>query len=141
VDWPKVLEVTRKVAKKYGFEDRLTSAPGDLLEADFGTGHQIATIGHILHSEGIERSQKLLKRAFDALAPGGTIAIMEFLLNDDRLGPPPALMFAVNMLVSTEHGDTFSFAEISAWLADAGFINARLLPGPGPSPLILATKP
>src|SRR5262249_46394675 len=78
VDWPRVLEVTRKMAARCGVADRLTSAPGDLLEADFGKGHQIATIGHILHSEGVERSQKLLKKTFDALAPGGTVAIMEF---------------------------------------------------------------
>ena len=141
VDWPKVLEVTHKVARKYGFEDRITSAPGDLLEADFGSGHQIATIGHILHSEGVDRSRKLLKRTFDALAPGGTVAIMEFLLNDDRQGPTPSLIFALNMLVNTDEGDTYTFKEIAEWLLAAGFVNPRELAGPGPSPLILATKP
>jgi hypothetical protein len=66
---------------------------------------------------------------------------MEFVVNEDRLGPPQALMFAVNMLVNTEAGDAFTFSEIAGWLRDAGFIDARQLPGPGPSPLILATKP
>jgi hypothetical protein len=51
------------------------------------------------------------------------------------------LTFAINMLVNTDCGDTFSFEEISAWLTDAGFIDARTLPTHGPSPLILATKP
>jgi hypothetical protein len=49
-------------------------------------------------------------------------------------------MFAVNMLVNTEHGDTFSFNEIKTWLEAAGFKKARKLQAPGPSPLILATK-
>jgi cyclopropane fatty-acyl-phospholipid synthase-like methyltransferase len=141
VDWPRVLDITEKVARKFGVTDRLTKAPGDLLEADFGTGHQIATIGHILHSEGVERSRRLLKRTFDALAPGGTIAIMEFVPNDDRTGPAMPLIFSVNMLVNTDEGDTFTFPEISAWLREAGFINARLLEVPAVSPLILATKP
>jgi hypothetical protein len=52
-----------------------------------------------------------------------------------------ALIFAVNMLVHTEHGDTWSFEEISSWLADAGFVNPRKLDSPGPSPLILANRP
>jgi len=39
VDWPRVLEITRKVAQRHGVADRLTTAPGDLLEADFGSGH------------------------------------------------------------------------------------------------------
>ncbi len=141
VDWPQVLPVTERVAKKHGVQDRLNTAPGDLLAADFGTGHQVATIGHILHSEGVERSRQLLKKTFDALAPGGTVAIMEFLPNDERTGPPIALIFAVNMLVNTDQGDTFTFAEISAWLKAAGFVNPRLLEVPAVSPLILATRP
>jgi hypothetical protein len=47
----------------------------------------------------------------------------------------------VNMLVSTDDGDTFTFEEIADWLRDAGFVNVRQLQSPGPSPLILATKP
>ncbi len=49
-------------------------------------------------------------------------------------------MFAVNMLVNTERGDTFSFNEIKGWLEEAGFKKARTLEAPGPSPLMLATK-
>lgn len=78
---------------------------------------------------------------FDALAPGGTIAIAEFLVNEDRTGPVGSLLFAANMLVNTDDGDTFSFEQIRNWLEAAGFKDARLLEAPGPSPLILATKP
>jgi hypothetical protein len=72
-------------------EKRLSTAPGDFFEADFGKGHRLATIEHILHSEGRERSQRLLKKVFAALAPGGTVAIQEFVPNEDRTGPPSAL--------------------------------------------------
>lgn len=141
VDWPQVLEVTKRVAQRHGVADRLKTIPGDLLAVDFGTGHHIATLGHILHSEGIERSRELLRKTFAALAPGGTIAIMEFVPNDERTGPPQALLFAVNMLVNTDAGDTFTFAEISAWLREAGFVNPRQLDVKAASPLILANKP
>jgi hypothetical protein len=114
---------------------------GDIQSADLGSGHQVATLGHILHSEGEQRSRALLRRVFRAMAPGGTIAIAEFLVNDERTGPPNGLIFAVNMLVGTQHGDTFSFREIASWLGEAGFDNARTLDASGPSPLILATKP
>jgi ubiquinone/menaquinone biosynthesis C-methylase UbiE len=141
VDWPQVLEVTRRVAKKHGVAKRLSTAPGDFFEADFGKGHRVATIGHILHSEGRERSQRLLKKVFNALAPGGTVAIQEFVPNEDRTGPPNALIFAVNMHVNTEAGDTFTFGEMSQWLRKAGFKNPRLLDVPSVSPLVLADKP
>jgi ubiquinone/menaquinone biosynthesis C-methylase UbiE len=140
VDWPGVLPATRRITARLGVADRFQMVPGDLLTADFGSGHHIATLGHILHSEGEQRSLQLLKKTFAALAPGGTIAVAEFLANDDRTGPPNAMIFAVNMLVNTEHGDTFTFPQISRWLTDAGFTHLRQLQAPGPSPLILATK-
>jgi hypothetical protein len=45
------------------------------------------------------------------------------------------------MLLHTTAGDTFTFAEIAAWLREAGFVNPRLLEAPAPSPLVLATRP
>jgi ubiquinone/menaquinone biosynthesis C-methylase UbiE len=141
VDWPEVIPVTRKTVTRFGLTGRFSFLGGDLLKIDFGSNHTVATLGHILHSEGRERSRALLAKTFHALTPGGTIAIAEFLVNPDRTGPLNGLFFAVNMLVNTDSGDTYSFEEISGWLEDAGFIHARTLESPGPSPLILATKP
>ena len=106
-----------------------------------GQGHHVATLGHLLHSEGPDRVRALLRRSFGALAPGGVIAIQEFMPDDDRQGPPHPLIFAVNMLVNTEAGGTYTFAEIRAWLEEAGFVNARLLPVPAISPVVLANRP
>jgi ubiquinone/menaquinone biosynthesis C-methylase UbiE len=140
VDWADVLPATRRVAEKHGVADRVTLVAGDLLEAAFGTGHHIATLGHIFHSEGEARSQALARKTYDALAPGGTIAIAEFIANEERTGPPNAMIFAVNMLVNTDQGDTFTLPEMTTWLTEAGFKNVRTLEVPGPAPLILATK-
>jgi 3-hydroxy-5-methyl-1-naphthoate 3-O-methyltransferase len=140
VDWPEVIPVTRKTVGRFGLSDRFSYIEGDLLKADFGSNHTVATLGHILHSEGEARSRELLSKTFGALATGGTIAIAEFLVNPDRRGPVNGLFFAVNMLVNTDNGGTYSFEEISGWLTEAGFTNARTIESPGPSPLILATK-
>jgi ubiquinone/menaquinone biosynthesis C-methylase UbiE len=141
VDWPGVIPVTRKTVARFGVGDRFTYSEGDLQQADFGNGHNVATLGHILHSEGAVRSKALLAKTFKALAPGGTIAIAEFLVNADRTGPLGGLIFGVNMLVNTDSGDTFSFEEISDWLREAGFVDPHTIDTHGPSPLILATKP
>lgn len=141
VDWPGVLEVTQRMTARFGVADRYTFVAGDLGLADFGRGHNVATLGHILHSEGETRSRGLIEKTFAALAPGGTIAIQEFLVDEQRATNAMGLLFAVNMLVATDDGDTFSFGEIASWLKAIGFVNARQLESPGPSPLILATKP
>lgn len=141
VDWPEVIPVTKRVVARHGLADRFDYIAGDVLEAEYGAGYDVAILGHILHSEGEERSRKLLRKVAQALGPGGAIAIQEFLVNEDRSGPPGGLIFAVNMLVNTECGSTWSFQEISGWLVQAGFIDARTLDAPGPSPLILANTP
>jgi len=141
VDWAGMIPTTKRITKKFGVRDRFDFIEGDLSEANFGTGYDVATLGHILHSEGEERSRQLLKKTLRALKSGGTIAIAEWLVNDNRTKPLPSLMFSVQMLVNTEKGDTFSFNEIKKWLEDAGFKKVRKLEAPGPSPLILATKP
>jgi SAM-dependent methyltransferase len=140
-DWPAMIPTTKRITQKFGVADRFSYVEGDVLEADFGSDYDIATLGHILHTEGEERSRKLLKKTFKALKSGGTIAIGEWLVNDQRTEPLPSLIFAVNMFIHSERGDTFSFNEIKSWLEEAGFKNVRTLEAPGPSPLVLATKP
>jgi SAM-dependent methyltransferase len=140
-DWPAMIPTTKRITQKFGVADRFSYVEGDVLEADFGSDYDIATLGHILHTEGEERSRKLLKKTFKALKSGGTIAIGEWLVNDQRTEPLPSLIFAVNMFIHSERGDTFSFNEIKSWLKEAGFKNVRTLEAPGPSPLVLATKP
>lgn len=140
VDWPGVLDVTRRMAERCGVSDRVQCVAGDLHDADFGEGHHIAILGHILHSEGRDRSRALLRKTAASLAPGGVIVIGEFLVNNERTGPPNGLIFAVNMLVATDLGDTFSFKEIAEWLREAGFTDERTVDAPGPSPLILARR-
>jgi 3-hydroxy-5-methyl-1-naphthoate 3-O-methyltransferase len=140
VDWAGMIPTTKRITQKFGVGNRFKYIEGDIGEVDFGNGYDIATLGHILHSEGEQRSRRLLKKTSKALKSGGTIAIAEWLVNDARTEPLPSLMFAVQMLVNTKEGDTFSFNEIKSWLKEAGFKNVRALDVPGPSPLVLGTK-
>ena len=141
LDWPGVTQVTRKVAAKNNVGDRLRTIDGDIQKTEFGGPYDLVTLGHILHSEGEAASRKLLKKVFAALKPGGKVAIAEFVVNDDRNGPPLGLIFAVNMLLHTESGSTFSFGQMTAWLTEIGFVSPQQIPVPGPSPILVATKP
>ena len=140
VDWPQVLEATLRVATRFGVGDRVETRAGDFFEIDFGRDYQVAVLGQILHSFGENRSRALLAKVRQALAPGGAVVIAEFLVDDARAAQTNGLIFAVNMLVNTEEGDTYSFSEIAEWLQEAGFENVRTMEAPGPAPLILATR-
>ncbi len=83
VDWEGVLKTTQKMAARFNLADRFRFVPGDVLKADLGSNFAVATLGHILHSEGAARSKTLIRRIHDALRSGGTIAIAEFLVNSE----------------------------------------------------------
>ena len=141
VDLPGVLNATRKIAQQFGVADRFNYAGKDIFRDDLGGGFAIATLGHIMHMAGPEQNRFLLKNIFRALEPGGTLVIGEFIVDEGRTGPVEPLAFAVNMLVHTDHGNSYTLGEMRSWLEDAGFVNVRTLAVPAPSPLILADKP
>jgi hypothetical protein len=45
VDWPEVIPVTQKTVVRFGLSDRFSYVEGDLLAADFGKNHNVATLG------------------------------------------------------------------------------------------------
>ncbi len=140
-DLPSTLEHTKRAVERHGLGDRADYLAGDLREADPGTGRfEAAVLGHICHSEGPVHTPKLFEQMARALVPGGTLAIAEFVADEDRSGPLSVMLFSLNMLVNTTDGDTFTFAEYRDWLESAGFEDVRWLDAPAPSPLILATR-
>jgi 2-polyprenyl-3-methyl-5-hydroxy-6-metoxy-1,4-benzoquinol methylase len=141
VDWEGVLPMTRRTAELHAVIDRFTFVAGNIHEVAFEAKYDLAILGHVLHSEGRNRNRLLLKRVFDALKPGGSVAIADFLVNKDRTGPLISLFVSVAMLLNTDEGDTFTFEEIRSWLDEAGFVRPTLLKVPGPAPLILAGRP
>jgi SAM-dependent methyltransferase len=140
-DLKETLEHTRRFVAAQKLDARAEYLAGDLRTTEPPAGaFDVATLGHICHSEGAAHTQKLFAKMARALKPGGTIAIAEFVPDDDRAAPPLPLIFALNMLVHTNEGATYTLAEYRQWLEAAGFKGVRTLPGPTPSPLILATR-
>ena len=140
-DFPGVLETTKRYYEKHGVAARCDFLSGDLRTVDLGSArYDLALLGNIVHSEGEAASRALFHRIFRALRPGGRIVILDMIPNDARSGPPFAVMFALNMLVNTSAGDTYTFAEYRAWLGEAGFASVEAIDIGSHSPMILGVK-
>jgi len=120
LDLPAVVPIAQKHIREAGLEGRVTARAGDLRKDELGQGFDLILVSAICHMLSEEENQELLSRCARALAPGGRVAIREFILNPDRAGPPAAAMFALNMLVGTEKGNSYTEAEYRAWLTGAG---------------------
>lgn len=143
-DFPGVLESARRFVARHGLTDRFDYLPGDLNEVAFGNDRfDIAILGNILHGLGEQSSRRLLARLYPALHADGRLVIIDWIAAEDRTGPPPVMLFALNMLANTTAGDTFTLSEYTNWLRDAGFksIETIDLGQTWHSSAIVATRP
>lgn len=142
VDWEKVLQVALSNAERAGVRDRYQTAPGSAFDVDFGSGFDIALLPNFLHHFDAPTNVKLLKRIHAAMKPGGILATLEFVPNDDRVTPPIAASFSMMMLASTEHGDAYTFREFDRMFREAGFGASRMQDlENSPERLILTERP
>jgi ubiquinone/menaquinone biosynthesis C-methylase UbiE len=140
-DFPGVLPTTREYVRRHGLEDRFDFLAGDLKEVDFGEErYDVALLGNIVHSEGEESSRDLFRRLRRALKPGGRVVVIDMIPNDARTGPPYQLIFALNMLLNTERGDTYTLAEYTRWLGEAGFPRVETADIGSHSPAVIGHK-
>lgn len=140
-DFEKVLDTTREFVAREGMRSCYEFLPGDLRSAEFPAGrYDLAILGNIVHGENETTSRNLFTRIHRALVSGGRLAIIDMIPNDERNGPPFPLFFALNMLVNTEEGGTYTLAEYRDWLAAAGFGRVDTFDIASHSPAIVATK-
>jgi predicted O-methyltransferase YrrM len=124
-DLPNVVPLTRDYVAEAGLASRVTTAVGDYLVDPLPHGFDLVFLSAVVHSNSPEQNAALLASCAAALNPGGRVAVVDWVMDDDRVTPPGGAMFALNMLVATDHGDTFTEGEIRGWMAHAG-----LTPGP-----------
>lgn len=142
-DLPRVVEFAAGKVEAAGLGDRIDTVVGDLFAGDpYPGGYDIVLLSLILHGFTEEADRTILGKCFEALPSGGTLLLSELLVNDEKTGPVPAALMSLTMLVEDE-GRSYTAAEYTDWLTDAGFTDVRrvLLDVPGSNGLLLASKP
>ncbi len=132
-----VVEVAAEYIAKSPAADRISTHTGNYLE-DIPGGHDAALLSNIIHGEGAEANRKLLKRVYDALDSPGIVIIADTPPNEERTGPIFPLIFALNELIHTEEGDTYTESETVAFLEAAGFESCNTI-NLDPAPLAFFT--
>ena len=144
LDVPGVLEVTRELIDASGVADRITLLPGDYLKTPFGSGYDAALLSGMMHRETPDGCRLLLRKAFEALDPGGLAIVSDVFFEDDAKRTPPfAVSFALNMMLTSDEGSAHAKTEMAAWMSEIGFrdVQGRNLPPPNPHSLVVGTKP
>ncbi len=139
LDWPKVNTVAKEFVGKFGVADRFETTNGDFHTTDFGSQqYDYAIFAHIAHQETPLDNIAIFRKFRKALKPGGTLVVNDFVLNDERVGHPFAMMFASQMLLATKGGNAWRQSDYQTWLAEAGFGAVEFMPTPTPATVVFA---
>ena len=141
-DLPDVIPLARERLADAGYLDRVTLVAGDYLANPLPGGHDLAWLSAVIHSNGPDENLALYRKLWGALVPGGRLIIRDHVMSADRTAPRAGALFAINMLVATRAGGTYTFREIADALGEAGFCDVRLLqPGEAMDALVEARRP
>jgi len=138
-DLPPVEPIAQKAIAAAGLSTRVRTAAGDFFR-DALPKADVITMGMILHDWNLEKKQMLIKKAYDALPPGGALVAIEALIDDRRRENVFGLLMSLNMLI--EFGDAFDYsgADFRGWCSAAGFKRFDVIHLAGPSSAAVAYK-
>jgi len=138
-DLPTTRPFAEKTIGQFKLADRIDFMDGNYLEDPIEGRYDVAWLSHILHGEGPDDCRMIIRKAVDALEPGGMIIIHDFILNNSMDGPLFPALFSLNMLLGTESGQSYSEAQVRDMLTAVGVRDIRriAIQSPNDSGIIL----
>ncbi|MBI4317394.1 MAG: class I SAM-dependent methyltransferase [Chloroflexi bacterium] len=122
VDLPEVLRATGDAVARAGLDEQFRLFGGDLFTLDWGrSSYDLAIAGNLCHLFAATVNRRLLRRLFDALRPGGRLAIIDAVPNERLDGPRAVVLYALGLALRTTYGQTYPFSTYMGWLREAGY--------------------
>jgi len=140
LDLATVAPIAQEHIRKAGVAGQVSIRAGDLRSDRLGQDYDLVFVSAICHMLSPQENGDLLRRCHAALASGGRISIQDFILEPDKTAPKWGALFALNMLVGTQAGSSYSEEEYAEWLRGAGFQEIRHVRLPGPASLMIASR-
>jgi len=139
LDLPSVCEVTGEYIVRFGLQDRIRTQAVDMWNDPFPAA-DLHFYADIFHDFTPEKCRFLTQKSFESLEPGGRLIIHEMLFNSEKTGPFTVAAYDVSMMLWTE-GQQFSGEELSAMLAEAGFVDIAVIAAQGYWHIVTGVKP
>ncbi|MEU5217392.1 methyltransferase [Streptomyces sp. NPDC020807] len=141
LDWEPINNIARRLLSRHSLADRFTTLDGDFHTTPLPAAtYDIALYSHIAHQESPEDNTTVFARIRDTLKPGGALIVCDYIVDDDRSGPSFPLLFASEMLAKSNTGGTWTRADYTTWLTDAGYTRVTFHDTGTPATLAIAHK-
>ena len=122
-----VIPIAEKQFAEAGLTERVTLVEGDYYTDALPEGADLIWLGAICHQNSRKQNRDLFSNVHKALADDGVAIIRDVVMDPSHTSPAGGALFAINMLVGTEAGGTYSFDEYKEDLNAAGFAEVTLI--------------
>ena len=139
LDLERVSRVARNNIARRGLTDKIGIVSGSFWDWPFPKA-DVITMGVIVHNYNLEKKMVLLRKAYDALNPGGRLVALEYLIEDDRRGSLPALMMSLHMILDQDGGFDFTSRDFDGWAKEVGFDHSEKIELIPPLNAVIAYK-
>jgi len=124
-DLEPIIRIGKNIMEKLGYAERITFLAGDYHKDQFPGTYDLIFLFGMMHQEPASFCQELLSRAYQSLNKGGRVVILDVMLNADKITPPFAALFSMNMALTHQTGWVFSDEELKTWLTATHFTAIR----------------
>lgn len=134
-------------------KDRVIPMEHDYFKEASFPSTDVITMTMVLLQWGLEKKKELVRKAYEALSPGGVLVVIDhYIMDDERRYDAFGLRKSLLMyLIHGNHvdgktgdevgGRTFTFGEYKSWCLEAGFSKVKMVNLPGqPMPAGVAWK-
>lgn len=118
-DLSDIVPITARYIEQEGFSGRIDTVPGNYETDPLPAGYDLVYLSAIIHSNSPEKNEELVRKCAESCTKGGRVVVQDFIMEENRIEPVMGAQFALNMLVNTEKGDTFTESEIISWMEKA----------------------
>lgn len=126
-DLPEVIPLAKQRIADVGLSDRVNLVAGDYYTDDLPAGADFAWLSAIAHQNSRQQNRALFAKIHAALQQNGVLLIRDVVMDESRTRPEAGALFAVNMLVGTEAGGTYTLNEFQQDLSETGFREVTLV--------------
>jgi len=120
LDLPGSAAVGREIVAAAGMADRVRFRDGDATAVDLGAGYDAVLCFNLVHHLGPDQIPALFGKAREALAPGGTLAVMDAFADPARCASAAANFLGLFVYLSSG-SQVHTPAQLRGWLREAGF--------------------
>jgi SAM-dependent methyltransferase len=139
-DRPSVLEFTREVLAARNLRQSVSLREGDFVRDDIGSGYDLILLSNVVHEYSPDENAALIRKASRALNSGGQLIVSDLVLDPGKTSPESAALFALEMLINTPGGCTFTEEEILCWMQGAGLSDFRSLRTPAGTGVVMGKR-